>query len=219
MSLNYLFPTPIWQDPATLSNYDPVQLEIQAVLKKILEEDNLDDVSDIYKDAGERNKDHVHGYIIKNNIIKNHNMAKLEERIYTAIERYTSAVDWTALSKYNDELKVDGEWKIMNSWINIAEKGVRHDFHSHPGYTIAGVYYFRVNAEQGGIAFNNPNPIVFNAGFPEGRTTPQTLEVVPRDGDIILFPAWLQHGTYENQSEEDRVSIAFNIDFVEKRKD
>lgn len=214
MSLMYLFPTPIWKEPATLSNYDPVQLEIQAVLKHIKDNNDLSDVSDIYKDAGNYNKDHKHGFIIKNNIIKTHNMVKLEERIKIAIERYTTGVDWTAISKYNDEIRINGKWKIVNSWINIAEKGVNHDFHSHPGYTISGVYYFRVSQEQGGLGFNNPNPIVYNAGFPEGRCSPQSLEIVPNDGDIILFPAWLQHGTYANESNEERISVAFNVDFV-----
>ena len=214
MSLTYLFPTPIWKDPATISNYDPVQIQIQSALKDIKSNNNLDDVSDIYKDAKNYNKDHAQGYIIKNNIIKNYNLDALEQRIHDALDRYTQGVDWTAISKYNDELQIDGEWKIMNSWINIAEKGVKHDFHSHPGYTISGVYYYRVSAEQGGIGFNNPNPIVYNAGFPEGRTSPQSIELIPKDGDIILFPAWLQHGTYENTSDEERISIAFNIDFV-----
>jgi uncharacterized protein (TIGR02466 family) len=214
MPMMYLFPTPIYKDPATMSNYDVVQLEIQKTLKYIKDNDDLSDVSDIYKDAGKHNKDHKQGYIIKNNIIKTYNMLKLEERIYTATDRYLSGVNWTAVSKYNDELRVTGKWKIVNSWINIAEKGINHDFHSHPGYTMSGVYYFRVSDKQGGIGFNNPNPIIYNAGFPEGRCSPQSLEIVPADGDIILFPAWLQHGTYKNESDEERISIAFNIDFV-----
>lgn len=216
MPLMYLFPTPIYTDQATLDNYDSVQLEIQAVLKHIKETNNFDDVSDIYKDAATYNKDHKHGYIIKNNIIKNHKMSKLEKRIYEVLDNYTQRVDWTGVSKYNDEIRITGEWKIINSWVNIAENGVRHDFHSHPGYTISGVYYFRVSAKQGGIAFNNPNPIVFNAGFPEGKITPQILEILPRDGDVILFPSWLQHGTVENTTNEERISIAFNIDFIVK---
>lgn len=214
MALTYLFPTPIWKDPATIYNYDPVQLEIQAALKDIKDNNNLNDVSDIYKDAKDHNKNHKHGYIIKNNIIKNYNMLNLKERIIVALDRYTRGVDWTYISKFNDELVVSGDWKIMNSWINIAEKGVNHDFHSHPGYTISGIYYYRVSAEQGGLGFNNPNPIVYNAGFPEGRTNPQSIELIPSDGDIVLFPSWLQHGTFENTSEEERISIAFNIDFV-----
>jgi ectoine hydroxylase-related dioxygenase (phytanoyl-CoA dioxygenase family) len=35
-----------------------------------------------------------------------------------------------------------------------------------------------------------------------------------KDGDIILFPAWLQHSTMENATDEERISIAFNINFI-----
>jgi uncharacterized protein (TIGR02466 family) len=106
----------------------------------------------------------------------------------------------------------------MNSWINIAEKGVKHDYHAHPGYTIAGVYYFRVSDEQGGICFNNPNLMIYNAHFPEGRCSPQSVELIPKDGDIVLFPAWLQHSTHENKTDEERISIAFNINFIPSSK-
>jgi uncharacterized protein (TIGR02466 family) len=106
----------------------------------------------------------------------------------------------------------------MNSWINIAVKGVKHDYHAHPGYTIAGVYYFRVSDAQGGICFNNPNLMIYNAHFPEGRCSPQSIELIPKDGDIVLFPAWLQHSTHENTTDEDRISVAFNINFIPPSK-
>jgi hypothetical protein len=58
--------------------------------------------------------------------------------------------------------------------------------------------------------------MIYNASFPEGRTSPQSIEIIPKDGDIILFPAWLQHSTMENSVDEERISIAFNINFIEQ---
>lgn len=218
MSAINLFPVTIWKDPATMGNYDPVQLEIQSALKHIKDNDDLENVSYIYKDAGERKKEHYsEGYFISDQLIDKHNMVNLKNRINEAVDRYVRYVEWTALANEPDpviEHKAKGNWKIMNSWINIAEKGVKHDFHSHPGYTIAGVYYFRVSDEQGGISWNNPNPIIYNAGFPEGRTSPQCIELVPNDGDIILFPAWLQHSTHTNTTDEERISVAFNVNYI-----
>ena len=219
MSLMYLFPTPIYNEPADISNYDPVQLEIQAVLKHIKDNNDLENVSYIYKDAKNIKDENYleEGYFISDDLIGKHKMKNLENRIYTALSRYLDGVQWTAVSS-NPDAVVDkhgpGEFKIMNSWINIAEKGVNHDYHAHPGYTIAGVYYYRVSDEQGGIAFNNPNMMIYNAGFPEGRCSPQSLEYIPRDGEILLFPAWLQHCTHKNTSDEERISVAFNINFV-----
>jgi uncharacterized protein (TIGR02466 family) len=222
MPLMYLFPTPIYKDPATISNYDPVQLEIQATLKHIKDHDDLENVSYIYKDAAERKqKNPLGGYFISDDLIGKHNLKNLEARIYEALDRYLSGVEWTTIINNPDPVVPNlkgGNFKIMNSWINIAEKGVKHDYHSHPGYTIAGVYYFRVSDEQGGICFNNPNLMIYNAHFPEGRCSPQSVELIPKDGDIVLFPAWLQHSTHENKTDEERISIAFNINFIPSSK-
>ena len=40
-----LFPTLIYRDPALVSNYDLVQGEVKSCLDKILNEDDLDEVS------------------------------------------------------------------------------------------------------------------------------------------------------------------------------
>lgn len=218
MPLMYLFPTPVYREFATIATYDSIQQEIQACLKHIKENDDLENVSYIYKDAGKRKQENpLGGYFISDDLIGKHNLTNLEKRIYEVLENYLSAVEWTAIINNPDpvipQLK-SKTFKIMNSWINIAEKGVKHDYHSHPGYTIAGVYYYRVSDEQGGLCFNNPNMMIYNASFPEGRTSPQSVEVIPKDGDIILFPAWLQHSTMENSTDEERISIAFNINFI-----
>lgn len=218
MPLMYLFPTPVYREFATISTYNDIQQEIQACLKHIKENDDLENVSYIYKDAGKRKQENpLGGYFISDDLIGKHNLTNLEKRIYEVLENYLSAVEWTAIINNPDpvipQLK-SKTFKIMNSWINIAEKGVKHDYHSHPGYTIAGVYYYRVSDEQGGLCFNNPNMMIYNASFPEGRTSPQSVEVIPKDGDIILFPAWLQHSTMENSTDEERISIAFNINFI-----
>jgi uncharacterized protein (TIGR02466 family) len=218
MPLLYLFPTPVYREFATIDTYDNIQLEIQACLKYIKDHDDLENVSYIYKDAGKRKQENpLGGYFISDDLIGKHNLTNLEKRIYEVLENYLSAVEWTAIINNPDpvipQLK-SKTFKIMNSWINIAEKGVKHDYHSHPGYTIAGVYYYRVSDEQGGLCFNNPNMMIYNASFPEGRTSPQSVEVIPKDGDIILFPAWLQHSTMENTIDDERISIAFNINFT-----
>ena len=37
--------------------------------------------------------------------------------------------------------------------------------------------------------------------------------IVPTEGLMVLFPSHLRHGVEQNQSDEDRISMAFNIDF------
>ena len=212
-----LFPTLIYRDPATISMYDVVQTEVKACLDKILESDDLDEVSYIQEEAGKRRsekRDQYHDYLISDDLIGKFNLINLKERIYNAVDRYLLTTQWSRI--YGGRLNSDayGKYEIVlrNSWMNIQSKKQAHEWHCHPGYTIAGVYYMRVSADQGGIQFQNPNIMMQNCWFPENPRASQSIEIIPDDGDIILFPAWLMHNTMENTTDEDRISVAFNID-------
>jgi len=212
-----LFPTLIYRDPALVSNYDLVQKEVKDCLNKILKDDDLNEVSWIYEEAGKRReakRDELHDYLISDDLIGKFDLKNLKDRIYTAVDRYVRLTQWSRI--FGGRLTEDAHGKfeivLRNSWMNIQSKGTSHEWHCHPGYTIAGVYYMRVNADQGGIQFQNPNIMMQNCWFPESSRSSQSIELIPDDGDIVLFPAWLMHNTMKNTTDEDRISVAFNID-------
>lgn len=215
-----LFPTLIYRDPATVDNYDPVQMEVKNCLTKIEQERDYSEVSWIHEEAKvlrerKREEGSEHSYFIKDDLIGKYNLIKLKDRIFESVERYVLSTQWGRIysdPKFNDPNRGKYEIKLKNSWMNIQTKGKSHEWHCHPGYTIAGVYYMRVSEDQGGIQFQNPNPIMQWCHFPEGPKSSQSIEFIPRDGDIILFPAWLMHNTMPNTTDEDRISVAFNID-------
>jgi uncharacterized protein (TIGR02466 family) len=197
-----LFPTPVLRVPATLKNYDPVQLEIKAAWESIQKEKDYSSTSYLYKDSDIRLADKTYDFIEKFNCVN------LKNRILQAANEYLDTAGWSGMFTGDDRVV------IKNSWINIADRNGFHDVHCHPGYAISGSYYFRVNEDQGAITFNNPNPMMFACEFPGGRLCPQKIDVVPDDGDILLFPSWLVHSTKKNTTDEQRIGVAFNIDLV-----
>lgn len=200
MSNLYLsFPTPILRVAATTDNYDLVQLEIKRAYESIHLIGDTSAVSYNYKDK-EQTKIFNKTY----DFIQQYNCIELEKRIYAAVNEYLDRIGWQSEKTFT----------IKNSWININNEDVDHSAHCHPGYDISGVYYFRVSEQQGGLSFNNPNIISFYGQFPQSPLCPQTLTVVPDDGDIILFPSWMIHGVRKNKSNEERISIAFNLDYT-----
>jgi len=198
-TLHNLFPTPVLQVSATIENYDPVQLEIQAAWKTIQENNDFTTVSYFCKESQEVLSAKTYNFIEK------YNCKHLETRIYEAVDQYIKQIGWKATC--------DG-FVIKDSWMNVMDKGDSHTLHCHPGYTISGTYYFRVSGQQGSIRFNNPNALMFYCQFPQGHVAPQTTDIVPDDGDVILFPSWLVHGTQKNLTNDQRISIAFNLDPV-----
>jgi len=82
--------------------------------------------------------------------------------------------------------------------------GAAHKMHHHPNNFLSGVYYVRTRIQSGIIR----PPVV-------ELTAENTDQVVVRvkDGTMLVFPAYLQHSVDASASEEERISISFNILF------
>lgn len=210
-----LFPTLIYKDLPLVQNFDLVNDEVEECYRKIVDNDEYDNVSWIHEKGNEirRAKESTeHSYLISDDLIGNYNLLNLKERILNAVERYVHASMWSRVHGGRLTEKTSGyNIHIKSSWLNI-QTNKNHDWHCHPGYEIAGVYYHEVDPDKGGIQFQNPNIMMQSCWFPEGNRTPQSIELIPQKGDIILFPAWLMHNTVENNTDSPRISIAFNVD-------
>jgi uncharacterized protein (TIGR02466 family) len=104
---------------------------------------------------------------------------------------------------------------ITEAWININQKGHFNYSHDHPGSLFSGVYYVKGGADKGELELKTPiaahtytisGDIVgsFNA------FTGHAMVIPPVTGDLLIFPSWLLHRVNMSQSEEERISIAFN---------
>jgi len=202
MIMYSLFPIPVMRLPAS-SNYDEIQIEVKSAIEQIKKDEDYSTVTYLYK------QNNINIDKKKYNFLEKYNCVKLKQRIELAAKQYIDNVGWMGI--FQTESKIS----IENSWLNIMEYDTNHSNHCHPGYKISGCYYFRVNEKQGSISFNNPNPLMFACEFPQGIMSPQATDIVPSDGDIILFPSWLVHSTRKNMSDEERISVAFNIDFCD----
>lgn len=97
------------------------------------------------------------------------------------------------------------------SWFTLFERGDYAHVHNHSSSSISGCYYYKTNGEDGNIFFTTPvsqmstNPTYITEG---SRNVFQT-----NIGKMLLFPGWLNHGVMTNETEEKRISLAFNIEF------
>ena len=114
-------------------------------------------------------------------------------------------------------------WK-MNAWANINRRGHGNEFHIHPGCFWSGVYYVDdggvgENPELGG-AFEMQDPrgaapamYAPNLAFamPGGQSIGASELILPRAGQMVLFPSWLHHAVRPYHGHQARISIAFNL--------
>ena len=102
------------------------------------------------------------------------------------------------------------EFRIIQSWMTNTGK---HEFahtHNHGSVDIAGVYYYKTNGADGSINFMNPIPQFSTYLF---EHLPNNVSYEPKVGKFILFPGWLDHGVPANYTDDERISISFNLNF------
>ena len=110
----------------------------------------------------------------------------------------------------------DEAFEITGCWATVLAKGAAHKAHSHPNNYLSGVYYVRTPPAADTINFHDPRNQAGVIRPPVVELTAEnTDQVVIRvaDGTLLLFPSYLEHSVDANTSEEERVSISFNIMF------
>lgn len=111
------------------------------------------------------------------------------------------------------------DFKINNMWININKKGNYNDMHNHPLCNLSGVFWVKTPENCGTLFFQSPNTFAqclllkhVNPEVAETQNYYNIFKITPKEGTMILFPPDLYHGVDQNESDEDRISIAFNLD-------
>lgn len=112
-----------------------------------------------------------------------------------------------------------GKLQMTSCWINMMGEGTHHSFHLHPLSTISGTFYVRVPKDSGSFKLEDPRLPMFMASpprVPNARPENQRfIELRPRSGYLVLFESWLKHEVPANRSQEERISISFNYDWIQ----
>lgn len=103
------------------------------------------------------------------------------------------------------------QFKIFKSWATMTPPNCHSYRHSHTNSWISGVYY--PHDVEGGIVFHDPFPHHFQVDSPieSNVFNSRTWNFSPKQGDLIIFPSYLEHSVKTNTSKLDRYSIAFNV--------
>lgn len=107
--------------------------------------------------------------------------------------------------------KVKGA-KIHQMWACINKKGDQNLIHSHTNnYNLSGVYYVSTPRDCGEIVFRDPRPGANQAPYRLFKDDGDSEYFMPSPGMIILFPSYLEHFVLPNRSDEDRISMSFDL--------
>ncbi len=119
----------------------------------------------------------------------------------------------------NPEIK----WRL-NAWANVNRLGQGNEFHTHPGAYWSATYYVRdggagENPELGGeFEIQDPRGVgpamlapMLAFSTAGGQSVGASEVIVPRAGNLVMFPSWLSHGVRPYHGQDVRISIALNL--------
>ena len=92
-------------------------------------------------------------------------------------------------------------------WINVMPPGAYHRIHTHPNTNLSGVFYLQAPEGSGDLYIPSP----YNNGIETVIKTCPDYILKPEVRQVYLFPSSLPHSVSRNESDEDRVSISFNL--------
>ena len=111
----------------------------------------------------------------------------------------------------NIDVKCDG-------WININPPQAFNVTHHHPNCEIAGVLWIKIPKNSGDFIFISPYDFLsyvemfsYKEEFKQELNYYHNYEFSPQEGTLLLFPSHLQHRVARNESNEDRISVSFNL--------
>jgi uncharacterized protein (TIGR02466 family) len=115
--------------------------------------------------------------------------------------------------------------ELTGLWFQIQNGAAFHDIHTHGNCSWSGVYYVQIDpqevraqhaelgARNGATRFYSPMfPLLGGAHMDMGNAWLQqaTLDVAPREGELVLFPAFLPHKAMPYSGSKDRIVVSFN---------
>ena len=97
----------------------------------------------------------------------------------------------------------------IKMWAVALSSGGYQGAHMHPHGIISGVYYLSVpkceDSQQGALELGCPEPKF-------DRTVAPQVSLQPvKSGDLLIFPSWSFHRTLPFSSEDQRISVAFDV--------
>lgn len=141
-------------------------------------------------------------------------IATLRSSIEAALEDANKAI--------GSKAKPDALRLKLFGWMNANPKGAFNAPHTHPGAHWSGVYYVSQpeveDGNSGMIEFLDPRTDLPHWRILKAAPFRLKKKLRPQPGEMILFPSYLVHWVYPNETEGERVSIAFNATYKATRR-
>jgi len=141
---------------------------------------------------------------------KNSAFTDFESIVWNAVKNYKEKIN--KYPKHPLSLKIFRKLRL-SAWGVVMTRSSHQIPHIHPSAWISGVYYVKVPKFTEKSRTEPPGAIVFNKAPSHfhNKNEAKTFTVKPEEGLLILFPSYFYHHTVPFETNEKRISIAFDL--------
>ena len=197
MPVHNIFPTPIYSKQLVGSTQGKINQELRSV----------------YNPDKMVKNTHTHNHLGSHEVSCDDEGNMFSINIIKETPNFCRFVEQSVIS-YAQELGMKAmiPFAITESWFTKTSKGQHAPIHAHGNSDISGVYYLQTNGNDGALVLKNPmnctnnNIIMFLNSMKWGEK-----RMPLKEGLLLLWPAFIEHGTFVNETPEDRISFSFNI--------
>ena len=195
--MHLFFSTPVWINK--INNYESINSELESYI-----------YNEKQKNPKGTKKSNVNGWHSEDFDLKNENLKNFISEISNYIGFSVKDMGWDLNAQI---VKITNMWEIINN------RGASNERHHHGSSALSAAYYVKAEKNSGDIVFFDPRQAnVFH--HPSSKevndVNAQVKSITPNPGTLILFPSYLEHKVNENQSNEERMVISFNVSLIRK---
>jgi uncharacterized protein (TIGR02466 family) len=176
-----------------------------------LNNDQCEEIINFSKNINLKKQDSLDGdalssHYLEDDILNKITLLKNCDDIFANLEEH--------IKNYTDKIGC-GKCRITNSWINIQKKDSKLLKHTHPDSIISGVIYLNTDEKSSKLYFYNPNQIISWTRRELNTCYNNEYQyIVPKNGDLFLFPSWLSHGSHiDINNTDERMALSFNTSY------
>ena len=193
MPVDNLYPTPLYY--SSVDNYSEIKEEISNLLLDI----------DFKTNPEWGNNHQLSDTNFKLNFLESSDLLRTE--VHRHIGNFLQEIKFQTSLEYNGKV----EYAIPSSWVAKYDRGEYAHVHSHAHHELSGVYYHDVKGDHGKFFIECPVGPMSSSFLLNHKSL--STKITPQPGMILLFPGYLRHGVYANETDNSRISVSFNVSF------
>lgn len=103
-------------------------------------------------------------------------------------------------------------YDFSSAWLTIQPPGQQYQMHVHPNAILTGTYYLNTPENCGNLVLIDTQDVAVDPL----TGTVKIIDIVPKEGNMVFFPAYVMHEVRKNESKQVRISLTFDLNLKNK---